>query len=93
MAIDDIAAQFVVTGRVQGVFFRASTQAQAERLGLRGYAGNRSDGGVDVLVAGAADAVETLASWLRTGPAMAKVESVERNAADPADAPRDFEVR
>lgn len=72
------AARFLVSGKVQGVFFRASTREQALKLGLSGHAINRDDGRVEVVVEGDGEAVEALASWLRHGPPMARVDSVER---------------
>ena len=54
------AARFIVTGRVQGVFFRASTREQAQHLGLRGHAKNLADGSVEVLAAGDAVAIDAL---------------------------------
>jgi len=66
-----------VIGRVQGVFYRASTQEQAEKLNLTGYARNLSDGSVEVMACGDAQAVETLCDWLWQGPLHAKVDSVE----------------
>ena len=66
-----------VIGRVQGVFYRASTQVQAENLNLTGYARNLSDGSVEVLACGDAQAVETLCDWLWQGPLHAKVDNVE----------------
>jgi acylphosphatase len=72
----------LVGGRVQGVFFRASTREQAMRLGVTGYARNLSDGRVEVLVCGEAAAVAQLRDWLRTGPAMAEVTGV---ACEPLD--------
>lgn len=93
MASDAIAARFLIAGAVQGVFFRASTQAQAERLGVRGYARNLPDGRVEVVAAGPAPAIETLAAWLRQGPPMARVEGVERASADTFGIPEIFEVR
>lgn len=72
------AARFVVSGQVQGVFFRASTREQAMKLGLRGYAKNLADGRVEVLAAGDAAALDALAAWLREGPPMAHVEDLER---------------
>ena len=75
------AARFLVSGRVQGVFFRASTREQALALGLRGHAVNLADGRVEVLACGEAGAIETLAGWLRQGPPNARVEGVERSPA------------
>ncbi len=67
---------FRVSGRVQGVFFRASTQTAARDLGLSGYARNLDDGSVEVLACGSAAALDRLQQWLREGPPMAVVESV-----------------
>lgn len=72
------AARFLVSGRVQGVFFRASTRERAQALGLRGHAVNLADGRVEVLAAGDAAALDTLAEWLRHGPPMARVDQVLR---------------
>ena len=63
----------LVAGRVQGVFFRASTREQASRLGLTGYARNLPDGRVEVLVCGVPEHVAQLREWLRSGPPMAEV--------------------
>jgi len=72
------SARFIVSGKVQGVFYRASTRAQALRLGLAGHAKNRSDGSVEVLASGAAGALDALECWLRQGPPAAKVDTVSR---------------
>ncbi len=77
-------ARFIVTGLVQGVFFRASTRAQAQSLGLGGYARNLPDGSVEVLASGDAAALTALEQWLRHGPPQARVEHVARSAIDPA---------
>lgn len=80
------ARRFFVAGRVQGVFFRGSTQRQANKLGLDGYAINLPDGRVEVLAVGNAAAVEALADWLYDGPPAAKVLGVDEAPADPAEA-------
>lgn len=72
------AARFLVSGKVQGVFFRASTREQAQRLGLRGHARNLADGRVEVVAAGDAEALDALEAWLQEGPPLAQVERVER---------------
>ena len=74
------AARFLVTGKVQGVFFRASTRERALALGLRGRATNLADGGVEVIAEGDAAALDALAAWLHHGPPAARVESVARYA-------------
>ena len=82
------AARFLVSGRVQGVCFRASTREQALRLGLAGRADNRADGRVEVVAIGDAEAIDRLGHWLQQGPPMARVGRVERF--DAVDAgPRD----
>jgi acylphosphatase len=81
------AARFLVSGRVQGVAFRAWTRQQAIELGLRGHACNLEDGRVEVLAAGATAAIEALAARLQHGPRHARVESVSR--ADAAIPDRD----
>ena len=73
---DAVTRRFIVAGRVQGVFFRKSTQVEAERLGLAGHAINLPDGTVDVVAAGPAAAVHDLARWLATGPPGARVTAV-----------------
>ena len=75
-------ARFIVSGRVQGVFFRASTRTEAVRLGLNGYARNVADGSVEVLACGDAAALDELERWLHVGPPSAKVGSVHRLAAE-----------
>ncbi|RPE75533.1 acylphosphatase [Vulcaniibacterium tengchongense] len=72
------AARFVASGKVQGVWFRASARERARALGLRGYARNLPDGRVEVLAAGSDDALEQLAAWLREGPPLARVDGLER---------------
>jgi len=65
-----------VKGRVQGVFFRASTQEQANKYNLTGYAKNLPDGSVEVLACGRIQAVEALCDWLWQGPLHARVDNV-----------------
>lgn len=72
------AARFLVDGQVQGVFFRASTQARALELGLRGHARNLEDGRLEVVAEGDASALDALAEWLRRGPPAARVDRVTR---------------
>jgi acylphosphatase len=85
--------RWLVSGRVQGVFFRASTVEQARALGLRGYARNLADGRVEVLADGDAAALDRLEAWLRRGPPLARVDAVQRVAVEPATSlPAGFEV-
>jgi len=66
-----------IHGRVQGVFFRAGTQAQGERLGLSGWVRNTSDGGVEVVAEGPHEILEIFLAWCQHGPPAAQVENVE----------------
>jgi acylphosphatase len=77
--------RYLVSGHVQGVFFRASAAREATRLGLVGWARNLADGRVEVLAAGHPDAIDELARWLRVGPPSARVDGVLAAAADLAD--------
>jgi acylphosphatase len=86
------AARFLVRGKVQGVFFRASTRDRALQLGLRGYARNLSDGRVEVLAEGDARALDALERWLHVGPPRAKVEAVERGDAEFREAGEGFDL-
>jgi acylphosphatase len=72
---------------VQGVWFRASTRNEALLLGIDGHALNLNDGSVEVLAAGAPDALGQLANWLEHGPPQARVESVERSVVEVEVAP------
>lgn len=77
-----------VSGRVQGVFFRASTRTRALALGVTGHARNLPDGRVEVLACGEPRAVEALCAWLAEGPPAARVSDVQcapAAAAEPVD--------
>lgn len=73
---EKICMQFFVTGRVQGVWFRAGTKQEAERLGLLGFAKNLPDGRVEVIACGERDKLAALNEWLKHGPRGAKVEGL-----------------
>jgi acylphosphatase len=78
-----VCRRFFVSGRVQGVAFRAWTHEHAEALSITGWARNLDDGRVDVLACGDANSVERLAALLHEGPPAARVDAVEEQAADP----------
>lgn len=71
-------AKFIISGRVQGVFFRASTRDEALRLGLTGHAKNLADGSVEVVACGNDAGLAELERWLRLGPPLARVSRVDR---------------
>jgi acylphosphatase len=67
----------VVRGRVQGVYFRASTEHEARRLGLRGWVKNRPDGSVEIAAEGSEEALNDLVQWAHRGPSAARVDHVD----------------
>lgn len=82
-----------VRGRVQGVWYRASTRARAEELGLRGWVRNRRDGSVEAEAEGPDAAVDALVAWCREGPPLAEVTSVEVEELAPGGVEEGFRVR
>lgn len=85
------AARFLVSGRVQGVCYRAGTREQAVALGLLGHARNLPDGRVEVVAEGDAAALDALERWLWQGPPAAQVGAVERTE-QPEQAPGGFRI-
>jgi len=75
------AARFLVSGRVQGVGFRAYARHRALQFGLVGYARNLADGRVEAFVQGKPEAVEAFAQWLLHGPPLARVDNLLREPA------------
>jgi acylphosphatase len=80
-----VCCRFVVSGRVQGVFFRDSTRRMAIPLEISGHAINLPDGTVEVLACGSPQAVAQLAEWLHDGPPAANVTGVEELPVDVLD--------
>ncbi|MDO5505176.1 MAG: acylphosphatase [Pseudoxanthomonas suwonensis] len=87
-----VAARFHVSGRVQGVWFRAHTRETADALGLRGHARNLSDGRVEVLAVGSAESIDALERWLWQGSPASEVAGVTREPADVAEAADGFTI-
>ena len=77
---DLIARRCLVSGRVQGVYYRASARKRARELGVTGYARNLPDGRVEVLACGKADAVEALCHWLWQGSPASQVIAIDVTA-------------
>jgi acylphosphatase len=76
-AAERVTRRFIITGKVQGVYFRHSTRLEAERLAVGGVARNLEDGSVEVIACGSVAAVQELSEWLRRGPPMARVLGVQ----------------
>jgi acylphosphatase len=72
--------RYVVSGQVQGVFYRASTEATARRLGLNGWVRNLPDGRVELVACGEEATLKQLEKWLWQGPPHAQVEQVQCEA-------------
>jgi acylphosphatase len=85
------AVDVTVTGRVQGVFFRAEAQQEAYRLGVAGWARNEPDGSVAAHFEGEPEAVAAMVAWCREGPRRARVDGVDVRDSEPTGA-RGFDV-
>lgn len=72
----DRQVRVIVTGRVQGVWYRAWTTEEASELGLRGWVRNRRDGSVEAVFAGASGDIDRMLELCRKGPPLAQVEEV-----------------
>jgi acylphosphatase len=90
---DEERAHILVSGKVQGVFFRDSAREQAERLGLSGWVRNRPDGKVEVVVEGDPERLREMTAWCEEGSRPARVESVEVDYGAATGEFRGFEVR
>ncbi len=69
--------QIIVRGRVQGVFFQASAQREARRLGLTGFVTNRPDGAIELTIEGEEETLRELIAWSHRGPSPARVDGVD----------------
>lgn len=87
-----IARQFLISGLVQGVGFRAAARRQARALGVRGWVRNLPDGRVEAWAEGPEEAVKAFEQWCAHGPAAARVERVEATQAEP-QGHRSFDIR
>jgi len=75
-AVEPARVNFIVSGRVQGVFYRASTLETAQSLGVYGWVKNLAGGEVEVMAEGSRESLELLVAWCRQGPSAANVEDV-----------------
>ena len=87
-----IRRHVIVSGRVQGVFFRGTTQDEARARGVDGWVRNRWDGKVEAVFEGAPAAVDAMLAFCRRGPRWARVDALEVTE-EPPEALRGFEIR
>jgi acylphosphatase len=87
-----VAKRVVVHGEVQGVFFRDSTQSEAEKHGVAGWVKNRDDGAVEAVFEGEPEAVQAMVDFAESGPRQAGVEDVEVDDREP-EGHSGFQVR
>lgn len=85
-------AYIVVSGRVQGVFYRASMRSEAEALGLVGWVRNMPDGRVEAILQGYPNAVRALIEWARSGPPRAEVQDVVVTWKEPEQDGHEFRI-
>ena len=88
--MSDCCVRALVTGKVQGVWYRRATQEKALQLSITGYAKNLPDGRVEVLMCGHSDAVKLLSEWLWQGSESAQVTHVELEVLENFRAPSHF---
>lgn len=92
MTTEVVRRRVVVTGRVQGVWFRESCRREATAAGVTGWVRNAEDGSVEAVLEGAPDRVDRVLAWMEVGPTHAVVANVEVHTEPPAGE-RDFSVR
>lgn len=89
---DMAAARLIISGRVQGVFFRMETQRAAKAAGVSGWVRNLPDGNVEALLEGLPEKIESVIAWCRQGPPRARVEQVEVYKQDYSGVYEDFSI-
>lgn len=89
----EVCAELIIHGRVQGVFFRASTRSEAERLGLSGWVKNLPLMRVEAVLQGPEDKVKQAIDWCRQGPPGAQVTRVDVKWDSPRSDLKEFQIR
>lgn len=90
--MEQVRAHLIISGYVQGVFFRAYTQDKALELGLRGWVRNRFDGTVEAVFEGERNKVEEMIKWCHRGPSGARVSNVSVDWEEYKGEFRDFDI-
>ena len=88
-----INVNVLISGRVQGVWFRSSTKQKAEQLGVTGWVRNTKDGRVEAIFEGEENSVKSLIEWCHHGPPLAKIEKVEVNNQSPTNGFDGFSIK
>ncbi|HPA15818.1 MAG TPA: acylphosphatase [Desulfobacterales bacterium] len=88
-----VRARVVVTGRVQGVFFRMETKRTADRWGVAGWVKNRRDGAVEAVFEGEKKNVLAIVEWCKTGPPHSKVEDIDIKWEDATEGLEGFYIK
>lgn len=88
-----VRARLIISGRVQGVFYRASCRREAEGRGLLGWVRNLPDGRVEALLQGPKETVEAMVAWCYRGPEEAEVTNIEVAYEPPANDLSGFRIR
>jgi len=81
-----------ISGVVQGVCYRMETRRAAEKLGVKGWVKNRSDGTVEAVFEGTRDAVDQLINWCYSGPRHASVTDIDKTWEEPSDSYQSFDI-
>jgi acylphosphatase len=89
---EKVRAHIIISGIVQGVFFRVETQRAAQRYGVNGWVRNKSDGTVEAVIEGQRHKVDEMLNWCRKGPPRAVVRQVDVEWGDYTGAMADFRV-
>ncbi|NOX33961.1 MAG: acylphosphatase [Deltaproteobacteria bacterium] len=90
---DNTKIKVIISGRVQGVFYRAHTKDEADRLDIKGYVKNLPNGCVEAVFQGQAKAVSQMTDWCRKGPGAARVDHVLAEKIKKLSEYKDFEIR
>ena len=83
----------IISGRVQGVWFRATTKQKAEQLGLTGWVRNSPEGNVEAVIEGEVNIIQEMLEWCHHGPPLAKVENVEVKNQEPTNGFNGFSIK
>ena len=87
-----VEAHVLISGKVQGVWFRANTKEKARQLNIKGWVRNLPDGRVEAVFQGEKEIVEEMIKWCYKGPPLAEVENVEVEWKEPEEEFEDFSI-